>query len=377
MLLHRERLPTATDTTPLTFEFDRVFSPDAEQKEVYAEAEGLVLNALDGYNVCFMVYGPSDSGKSCTMLGDVTYQEDSSVQIENHGLHLLAVEQLFNVSQHRAERYQDTFSLNIVEVCDERLCDMIAGTDIGESRGVADFDIANGRERRNSRASKRSVGGDDEAFSQMSSKSRKLEIRTNNDGDTVVQGLVTISVSSLQDVLNVWKQALATRASRLKEQGVDQKVHEASSHVIATFKVVSTNIVTGAGSHGKIQFVEFAAADMVPQRGGPPKNKSPRSSEMLAPVGNSNEWKYTNKSISTLLDVVSARSQFSRSVPYRNSTVTHLLQDALEGDTKAMMILCVNPDPNHFQETASALRFASKMKRVNIGKATKHFIYSK
>jgi hypothetical protein len=365
LVLHRERLPSTTDATPLTFEFDRIFAPGMDQREVYSEVDELVLSALDGYNVCLMAYGQNESGKTYTMLGDVSYPENETVGIENYGIHLQGVDQLFNVSKHRCDRYEDSFTLSIVEVHGERLCDLIAGTAFGEARGIVGVDTAGGKERTSSSRSRRS---EDEAYSQMS-KSRKLEIRTNNDGETIVQGVVTVNISSLEEVVELWKESLSLRASRLKEQGTNAESHDAASHMIATLRVVSTNIATGVGTQGKIQFVEFAGADVIPHRLA---NKNKSSKDVLAPVGNNYEWKYANKSVSTLLEVVSARAQFVRSVPYRNSTVTHLLQDALEGDTKVMVMLCVSTDPKDIQQTASALRFATKMKKVAIGKATKH-----
>lgn len=374
LLLHRERLSSVTETTPLTFEFDRIFAPETSQKEMYDELDELVLNALDGYNVCLMTYGASLSGKTHFVLGDVTYADDEpgNVEIDNFGVHLQGAHQLFNVSQHRNQRYQDNFSLSIVEVNDERLCDLVAGTDVGEARGSVTVDVPVRRERSNSKASKRSIA-EDEGVS--STKSRKLEIRVNNDGDTVVEGLVAVDVSSMDDVVEVWKQALSQRALRLRDQGVDLKTHESASHLIATLKITSKNIATGVGTQGRIQFVEFASADLRgAHRGVSSKSKNNKAvtDDVLSGVGNSNDWKYINKSLATVNDVVSKRAQFVREVPYRNSTITHLLQDALEGDTKVLMMLCVSADPKDMQETASALRFAAKMKQVNVGKATKH-----
>eukprot|EP00548_Thalassiothrix_antarctica_P011644 CAMPEP_0194159936 /NCGR_PEP_ID=MMETSP0152-20130528/78112_1 /TAXON_ID=1049557 /ORGANISM="Thalassiothrix antarctica, Strain L6-D1" /LENGTH=1190 /DNA_ID=CAMNT_0038869569 /DNA_START=253 /DNA_END=3826 /DNA_ORIENTATION=+ len=345
LLLHREQFPTTTDTAPLTFEFDRVFTPEMDQKEIYNEAEELVLNALDGYNVCLMAYGQTGSGKSYTMLGNICSSTDSlgSIEIGNYGIHLQGAQQLFQVAKHRSERYEDSFSLSIVEVYDERLTDLLAGTNIAGKLGIinkTDKIIIRGRERHitsGSKSSRRSAS-EDEVYSQMSSRSRKLEIRTSNDGDTFVQGLATLSVSTIQEVLECWKQAVLLRATRLKEQGVDPKAYEAGSHIIATMKIISRNIATGVGTQGKIQFVDFAGADLVQQRSS--KIRRTRMNDVLSPIGNSNDWKYANKSLSTLLDVVSAREQFEREIPYRNSTVTHLLQDALEGDTKLMMIVC-------------------------------------
>lgn len=368
LVLHRERLPSSTDTTPLSFEFDRIFPPDTDQREVYSEIDELILCALDGFKVCLMAYGQSGTGKTYTMLGDVRYAHDGSVDIANFGIHLLGLDQLFSVSKQRRDRFEDRFTLSIVEVNGEKLCDLISGTAFGEARGM---ESAASTERKSSKSSRRS---EDEAYSQMSSKSRKLEIRTNGDGETVVQGAVAANISSLDDAYELWKQVLSLRASRVKEIGADLESHDIASHLIATLRVVSTNIATGIGTHGKIQFVDFAGADLIRSSSKPKSTKG--NEDVLVPVGNNFEWRFANKSLSTFLEVVSARTQFVRSVPYRNSTVTHLLQDALEGDTKVMMLLCVSSDPKDVQQTASALRLASKIKKVVIGKATKHAIQS-
>eukprot|EP00547_Thalassionema_nitzschioides_P004415 CAMPEP_0194201758 /NCGR_PEP_ID=MMETSP0156-20130528/1951_1 /TAXON_ID=33649 /ORGANISM="Thalassionema nitzschioides, Strain L26-B" /LENGTH=1311 /DNA_ID=CAMNT_0038927047 /DNA_START=163 /DNA_END=4098 /DNA_ORIENTATION=- len=374
LLLHRERIPTSKDVSPLAFEFDRVFTHDTDQKELYNEFEELVLNVLDGYNVCLMAYGQTGSGKSYSMLGEVRYDSadlSGNVVIENYGILLQGAEQLFQVAGHRCNRYEDSFTLSIVEVYDERLTDLLAGTEIENTLGVVDNTELNILQNNSSKSSKRSTC-EDEVHSQISSRSRKLEIRTSNDGETIVQGLVALKVTTMQDVLDAWKQVIRSRALRLKDQGIDRQIYEASTHLISTIKISSKNIATGCRSKGKIQFVEFAGADLVQQRSS--KIKNPRTNDVLSPVGNKHDWKYANKSLVTLLDVVSAREQFERDVPYRNSTLTHLLQDALEGDCKVMMMVCVDSNPISSQESASALRFASKMKRVDIGKATKHSI---
>lgn len=387
------------DESPMSFKFDRVFSPDVHQREVYNEIEELCLSVLDGYKICLMAHGQTGAGKTYSLLGDVKYSrignngddagdgQEFAVDIENHGIHLKTVHQLFSIAEHRNERYQDVFTLNIVEVHNERLCDLVAGTDIGESRGQ----IIVEDNKSNSRRSKRGMSDDGSSFagppqlsnsqsvsSKQGSTMTKLEIRTNHNGDTVVQGLLSVEVNSFEDVYNVWTQCLAQRASRLSEQGIDVAEYEAESHVIATLSVVSVNIATGIGSVGKIKFVDLAGADLVPKRvigdtkkGGasPITPDSPSSADK---TNNNDEWKYSNRSLATLNEVVHCRSQFMRSVPYRNSTLTHLLRDNLEADTKVLLLLCVSSNPEDLQETACALRFASAMRRVTIGKATKH-----
>jgi hypothetical protein len=56
---------------------------------------------------------------------------------------------------------------------------------------------------------------------------------------------------------------------------------------------------------------------------------------------NEDKIHFCNKSIDALNDVVNARCQFDRSVPYRNSTLTHLLRDSLEADAKVLLLCCV------------------------------------
>lgn len=396
LLLHRERAVSSPDgvsnTSPMSFEFDRVFAPESPQSELYSEMEELVLGVLDGYNVCLLAYGQTGSGKTHTMLGDreLLHEEDEGgvsdaapriVLGDEHGIHLQSVRQLFTIAERRNERYQDSFSITIVEVHDERLCDLVAGTEMAESRGqmrdAGKGDVGYGS---SSRRDKNNFGSSDKPGGSRGGSKTKLEIRMNYDGDTVVQGLVSIPVHSFDDVCAVWEESLTARARRLGERGVDVDEYEAKSHVIATVHVISTNIATGVGTVGKIQFVDLAGSDLVPRSSGTSGKKSSSSSRnsasdgLLAGVGNNNEWKFANKSLATLSDVVNARCQFLRSVPYRNSTLTHLLRDSLEADTKVLLVVCVSSEAKDLQETASALRFASRMRRVTIGKATKHTV---
>ena len=53
-----------------TYRFDRVFSPEDSQEEIYKEISQLVRSALDGYKVCIFAYGQTGSGKTFTMQGD-------------------------------------------------------------------------------------------------------------------------------------------------------------------------------------------------------------------------------------------------------------------------------------------------------------------
>merc|ERR1712205_43703 len=117
----------------------------------------------------------------------------------------------------------------------------------------------------------------------------------------------------------------------------------------------------------------MASSDVVH---GSKSSREDRERALLASV-EEDDTQFGNKSIDALNDVVNARIQFDRSVPYRNATLTHLLRDSLEADTKVLLMCCVSSERANVADTLGALRFASRMQKVAIGKATKHIIGSK
>ena len=82
-----------------------------------------------------------------------------------------------------------------------------------------------------------------------------------------------------------------------------------------------------------------------------------------------------NKSLSALGDVVAALSQSSKPnqttrpfIPYRNSKITMILQEALGGNSKTVLFACICPgvpgSSTNISETVSTLVFASRIKHV-------------
>lgn len=313
IVLHRDV------TSSRSFEFDRVLSPDTTQSELYDEMEEMVLGSLDGYGVCIMGYGQKNSGKTYSIIGDEKYD----------GIFFQALSQLVTISTKRKERYKDVFTISILEVQGDRLSDFCA-----------------------------------------ENSQQKLEIKTNYDGDTIVQGLTSIPITSLEEGISLWKDC-----AKLKQKG-----ETSCSHLIITITSTSTNIATGVGTVGKLVFVDLASSNVHLKRsttstGSKQSATSMDIASILSPIYPQvpgMEYKFMNKSLSTLCDVVVARSSYARNVPYRNSTLTHLLRDYLEGDAKVLLLCCISCEYEDLQETFTALRFASKMKKIEIGKATKH-----
>jgi len=73
-----------------------------------------------------------------------------------------------------------------------------------------------------------------------------------------------------------------------------------------------------------------------------------------------------NKSLSALGDVINARATKSAHTPFRNSTLTHLLQDSLSGDSKTLMLLQINPCKEHVEESTCSLAFGARVNNVEM-----------
>ena len=175
--------------------------------------------------------------------------------------------------------------------------------------------------------------------------------------------------------------ALVAIAHKRRSQGATNiNLHSSRSHLIVTVEVVSRYKATGETRHGRLHLVDLAGSERVSQS----KVTGQQLKETLS----------INKSLSALGDVITARATESLKlqqqqqqqqrgalsadgsgnasqkdhqqphVPYRNSTLTFLMQDALGGDSKVAFVLCVSPSASCAEETAASLSFASRASTV-------------
>lgn len=72
-----------------------------------------------------------------------------------------------------------------------------------------------------------------------------------------------------------------------------------------------------------------------------------------------------NLSLSALGNVISALVDGrSKHVPYRDSKLTRLLQDSLGGNTRTLMVACLSPAADNYEESLSTLRYANRAKSI-------------
>lgn len=123
------------------------------------------------------------------------------------------------------------------------------------------------------------------------------------------------------------------------------------SHAVMTLTVRQNNSEDGTLRSGKLHLVDLAGAEMA--------GRAQVTGKRL------DEAKLINKSLTTLGIVVRALADGEgKHIPYRDSKLTRLLQDALGGNSRTTMLITCSPDPECLEETANTFRFAARAKEV-------------
>jgi kinesin family protein C2/C3 len=152
--------------------------------------------------------------------------------------------------------------------------------------------------------------------------------------------------------------AISDRARSMAS--TDMNEQSSRSHMLMNVTVESFHKATGVTTVGKLHLVDLAGSER--------PSKSGATGQALKEAQN------INKSLSALGDVIAARAQGSAHIPFRNSTLTHLLQDSLSQDSKTLMFCCISPILYNVDETFCTLTFASRVGSVELGKATKQVV---
>ncbi|KAE9590546.1 hypothetical protein Lal_00023473 [Lupinus albus] len=290
-----------------TFKFDAIFSPQAEQGDIFEDTAPFATSVLDGYNVCIFAYGQTGSGKTFTMEGTEVAR----------GVNFRTLEKMFDIIKERETVYRYDVYVSVLEVYNEQLRDLLVP---GNQPGMA---------------------------------ARRLEIRQDGEGMHHVPGLVEAHVNNMTDVWEV----LQTGSNARAVSSTNANEHSSRSHCIHCVMVKGENLLNGECTRSKLWLVDLAGSERVA--------KTEVQGDRLKETQN------INKSLSALGDVISALAIRSPHIPFRNSKLTHLLQDSLGGDSKTLMFVQISPNENDLSETICSLNFASRVMGIELGPAKK------
>ncbi|KAI9828524.1 MAG: hypothetical protein M1819_006580 [Sarea resinae] len=285
-----------------TFAFDRVFDENTTQADVYeATTKNLLDSVLDGYNATVFAYGATGCGKTHTITGTA----------QQPGIIFLTMQELFERIGETTEEKVTEVSLSYLEIYNETIRDLLV------------------------------PGG---------SKSG-LMLREDANQTVSVAGLSSHHPQNVQDVMDIIMRgneyrtmspteanATSSRSHAVLQINLSQKDRNADvnePHTMATLSIIDL-----AGS----------------ERASATKNRGDR---LL-------EGANINKSLLALGSCINALCDPRKRnhVPYRNSKLTRLLKFSLGGNCRTVMIVCVSPSSQHFDETQNTLRYANRAKNI-------------
>ncbi|XP_068186921.1 kinesin-like protein KIF3B [Antennarius striatus] len=298
------RNPKDVSATELlrVFTFDSVYDWTSTQLDLYNETfRPLVDSVLHGFNGTIFAYGQTGTGKTYTMEGDRRDPERRGV-IPNSFDHIFT-----HIS--RSQNQQYLVSTSYLEIYQNEIRDLLS-----------------------------------------QDQSCRLQLREKPDTGVYVKGLssfVTKSAQEIGDIMNVGNKNRSVGATNMNE-------HSSRSHAIFVIKVECSELGLDGENHirvGKLNLVDLAGSERQKKTGAQGKRLK--------------EATKINLSLSALGNVISALVDGKSShIPYRDSKLTHLLQDSLGGNARTVMVANIGPASYNVEETLMTLQYSNRAKNI-------------
>ncbi|KAF2658498.1 kinesin-domain-containing protein [Lophiostoma macrostomum CBS 122681] len=292
-----------------TYQFDKVFSPAADQNIIFDEVVAPIMDeVLGGFNCTIFAYGQTGTGKTYTMSGDIS---DILPLPDNAGIVPRVLYSLFNRLE--TEEVENSVKCSFIELYNEELRDLLSADD---STKLKIFNEENNKK-----------GG----TSTMVQGMEECHLKT------ATQGIQLLRSGSHK------RQVAATKCNDLSSR----------SHTVFTITVYMKRVTDDGQEYlsaGKLNLVDLAGSENIQRSGA--ENKRAAEAGLI------------NKSLLTLGRVINALVERSPHIPYRESKLTRLLQDSLGGRTKTCIIATLSPAKSNLEETISTLDYAFRAKNI-------------
>ncbi|KAL3924022.1 MAG: hypothetical protein SGILL_001299 [Bacillariaceae sp.] len=187
---------------------------------------------------------------------------------------------------------------------------------------------------------------------------RSLPLREDAEKGIVVVGLKDRAISNTAEALKVLHEGTMNRTTAATLMNLTSS----RSHAVFTIQLSQ---VTRASHGDKMEvsttscftFVDLAGSERMKKTGaeGERAREGIKINEGLLALGNV---------INALADEERIAKEKKIHVPYRQSKLTRLLQDALGGNSQTLFLACVSPSDTNASETLSTLHYANRARNI-------------
>ncbi|KAL9650086.1 hypothetical protein ABK040_016408 [Willaertia magna] len=356
-----------------SFELDQIYGMNTTQEMIFNDLKPLVLSAFDGYNACVLVFGETSSGKTYTMNG---YGSQP-------GIIPRAINELYQLIERNREIYKIQMKLSVIEIYNNDVRDLL-------SSNCGPLLLRQQQQQNDDNNAVPSLS----SFATTNNNSSIGNSGGNNSGNGISSNMTTEvkfwKINSLEQMKECIKESLTKRA----ESKTLMNQHSSRSHCIITVEIEktmlspisTTNATTPLSlldtnnnnnnynnnnnnkqiiTRSILRFVDLAGSECIEQSG------VVSGSEQFL------ESSFVNRSLSALEDVMVAMAQKRSHIPFRNSKLTQVLRDSVEGDSKMIIILTISPLLKFSHESLHALSFGARVKQVRKKKATRQIVVNK
>nr|CCA16650.1 kinesinlike protein putative [Albugo laibachii Nc14] len=322
-----------------TFQYDHIFGPDQRTLDIYDHvAHDIVQSAMNGINGTIFAYGQTSSGKTYTMQGDTLLLENTPFSCDK-GIIPLAVNDIFNFIESCSDR---VFLLRVAyfEIYNEVIRDLLSLTEEKQILKIRE----DPRKRGVYVDSQEEIITNAQSIFQLltqGNQRRTIGHTAMNEKSSRSHAIFRIIIESKQKLISGGFEGVELRDRRTSEDDVNGAV-----------LVASLSFVDLAGSES----LRHTMAEGIRQREAGNINKS------LLTLSRVINALASQKSGSGTLNIPPNPQQ--PSAPFRDSKLTRLLQNSLDGNTRTLIICCVTPSDRFLEETKSTLQFAARAKKI-------------
>ncbi|KAJ8924017.1 hypothetical protein NQ315_006794 [Exocentrus adspersus] len=354
-----------------TFSFTKIFNPDTSQLEIFNTIiKAKVLNFINGRNCTILSYGASGSGKTFTMVGTpdepgiipraLEYifrtipnlsQKPKIIQLPNgevrelddetYQMGALQKSMILNATHIDRNIHLKTYkqmqqrlsSESVAEVDDCSNTDVTIWISFAEIYNEQIFDLL-------------------KSAPQRGQQRPRLRLGATADS-TYIKDLTSIHVSSGIEAFQV----LQYGTHNLKYAATSVNSHSSRSHCIFTIKLIQSSEIDRGAHVSSFHFCDLAGSERVKRtlNVGDRLKESNNINTSLLVLG---------RCIKLVRDAQQLKDKSV--IPFRESKLTQLFQNALMGNEDMMMIVNINPSQDAFDESQHVLAFSAIAREVFI-----------